>query len=232
MAISDRLREYLKLLMVHTFSHNELDTIALLFHLDPTKTTIKTRCGKYATEIPDDRFHELAEYVLNYEPLSGFYPANYFQLRHSFARALTMNGFIAEFDSTRAKYKVEPQGGLSPLDKQKKKVETLLTKRGFKEVQTDLDAAESHYHNGEYSQCLIMARKALEDLFSSMQGSKTEEERKKFLSRIQSKSARKLIKSIYGYGCKGHELSIPEYEAVFGYHLILSSIYFILILFK
>jgi hypothetical protein len=76
-----------------------------------------------------------------------------------------------------------------------------------------------------------MARKALEDLFSSM-GQRIGVDRKDFLSRINSESAKDLIKSIYGYCCKGHELNIPEYEAIYGYHLVVSSVYFILILFK
>jgi hypothetical protein len=65
-----------------------------------------------------------------------------------------------------------------------------------------------------------------------MTNAQTPEERKNFLDKIPSKSARALINSIYGYSCKGHELEIPEYEAIYGYHLVLSSIYFILILFK
>jgi len=218
--------------MEQTFGeHWELDKIALLFLLDPTKRFIKDRCYDFAHHVPDDRFHKLAEYVLNYEPPSGFY-GDLPQLRLSFARALIMNGFKTTYDSSRGLYKVYPSAGLEQLEEQKQEVETLLIKRGFKEVQTDLNAAETHYRNGNYAQCLTMTRKGLEDLFSSMSKAKTEEERKQFLSTIKSNSARDLIRSIYGYGCKGHELSIPEYEAVFGYHLILSSIYFILILFN
>jgi hypothetical protein len=61
---------------------------------------------------------------------------------------------------------------------------------------------------------------------------KTGVDKTNFLDSIKSKSAKDLIKEIYWYGCKGHELSIPEWEAIYGYHLIVSSIYFILLLFK
>lgn len=219
--------------MVQTFvNHWELDKIVLFYNLEPVKGYIKERCYHITHHIPEAQFPELSEYVLNYEPPSGIYADDLPKLRQSFARALIVNGFKTTYDSSRGLYKVNPSAGMEQLEEQKQEAETLLIKRGFKEVQTDLNAAETHYRNGDYAQCLTMARKGLEDLFSSMSKAKTEEERKQFLSTIKSGSARDLIRSIYGYGCKGHELSIPEYEAVFGYHLILSSIYFILILFN
>ena len=228
MTVSDRLRGYLNLLMNQTFGfHYELDKVALIFGLDPTRTTIKNRCHKYAYEIPDERFHELAEHVLNYEaPHHEF--SDLPQLREGFVRALRLEGFRISYNGT---YEVEPIIGLERMEEQKKETKTMLEKYDLNEVQTDLDAAEVHYVKGDYAQSLTMARKALEDLFSSM-GQRLGVDRKNFLSTIDSKSARDLIKSIYGYGCKGHELNIPEYEAIFGYHLIVSAIYFILILFK
>lgn len=233
MTASETLREYLRLLMGLTFfNHWELDKIALLFMLDPTKRFIKDRCSDFAHHIPEDRFHKLSEYTLNYESPTGVYADNILEMRLSYARALIMNGFKTSYDTSTGHYKVYPSAGMEQLEAQKQEVETLLIKRGFNEVQTDLNAAETHYRNGDNAQCLTMARKALEDLFSSMTKAETPEERQGFLTKIESKSAREIIKSIYGYGCKGHELSIPEYEAVFGYHLIVSSIYFILILFK
>lgn len=228
MTVSDRLRGYLNLLMNQTFGfHHELDKVALTFGLDPTRTTIRDRCHKYAYEIPDERFHELAEYVLNYEA-HHHELRDLPQLREGFVRALRLEGFRISYNGV---YEVEPNIGLERLEVQKKKTKTILEEYNLNEVQTDLDAAEAHYVKGDYAQSLTMARKALEDLFSSM-GQRIGVDRKNFLSAINSKSARDLIKSIYGYGCKSHELNIPEYEAIFGYHLIVSSIYFILMLFK
>ena len=232
MEIPHKLREYLRLLMVQTFGyHRELNELALTFVLDPLSDgTIKTRCRSFAKEIPDGRFHELAEYVLNWKAEYHTYVSERLnQQREGFARALRMHGF--KIDYIRGDWSIEPRFGPSRLEEQKKEVKTLLEQYGFNEVQTDLTSAEEHYINGNFSQSLMMARKALEDLFSSM-GKKIGVGRSSFLSSIESKSARDLIKSIYGYGCKGHELTIPEYEAIFGYHLIVSSIYFILILFK
>lgn len=58
MAISNRLRGYLDLLMKRTFGfHHELDKVALIFGLDPARTTIKDRCHKYPFEIPEEKFH-------------------------------------------------------------------------------------------------------------------------------------------------------------------------------
>ena len=228
MTVSDRIRGYLDLLMNQTFGfHHELDKIALTFGLDPTRTTIKGRCHRYAYEIPDERFHELAEYVLNYEA-HHYEFSDLPKLREGFVRALRLEGFRTGYNGV---YEVEPNIGLERLEVQKKETKTMLEEYDFNEVQTDLDAAEAHYVKGDYAQSLTMARKALEDLFSSM-GQRIGVDRKNFLSAINSGSARDLIKNIYGYGCKGHELNIPEYEAIFGYHLIVSSIYFILILFK
>lgn len=232
MGIRDRLREYLRLLMIQTFGyHYELNELALTFVLNPLSDgTIKTRCRSFAKEIPDGRFHELAEYVLNWRPNYNTYDSGRLhKQREGFARALRIYGF--KVDHSRRTWSVEPRFGPSRLEEQKKEVKTLLEQYGFNEVQTDLTSAEEHYINGDFSQSLMMGRKALEDLFSSM-GKKIGVDRSTFLSSIGSKSARDLIKSIYGYGCKGHELTIPEYEAIFGYHLIVSSIYFILILFK
>src|SRR5271157_1534352 len=228
MTISGKLKEYLNLLMQQTFGfHHELDKVALTFGLDPSKTTIKHRCQRFAREISDDKFHELAEYVLNFEAYSGEF-SDLPRLREGFVRALRLEGFRTSYNGV---YKVEQNIGLERLEVQKKEDKTILEEYGFKEVQTDLDAAEAHYVKGDYAQSLTMARKAMEDLFSSV-GQKIGVDRKDFLSRINSESAASLIRGIYGYACKGHELSIPEYEAIFGYHLIISSIYFILILFK
>lgn len=231
MAISERLKTYLSLLMIQSYGHNDLDRVALIFGLDPTRTTIKDRCTKYASEIPEDRFHELAQYVMNFETYTGWL-GELVDMRKGFARALLMDGFKVEKEPNKGYYIVNHQVGITELQTQKQETKTLLLERGFKGVQIDLDSADAHYLKGEYTQCLTMARKALEDLFTSMSNATTQEERNKFLSTIPSKSARDLIKSIYGYSCKGHELEIPEYEAIYGYHLILSSIYFILILFK
>jgi hypothetical protein len=149
-------------------------------------------------------------------------------LRNGFARILTMYGFKANHDG---KWHVEPQFEPERLEEQKLETKTLLKDFGFEEVQKDLDSAEEQYLKANYPQSLTMSRKALEDLFSSM-AKKIGVDRSQFLDSIESKSAKDLIKHIYGYGCKGHELSIPEWEAIYGYHLIMSSIYFILLLFK
>ena len=56
---------------------------------------------------------------------------------------------------------------------------------------------------------------------------------KEFLSRfVKSEIARELIRKIDWYACKGHEVEISEYEAVFGYHLVLSAIYYLVLLSK
>jgi hypothetical protein len=56
---------------------------------------------------------------------------------------------------------------------------------------------------------------------------------KDFLSKfVKSESARELIKKIDWYACKGHEVKISEPEAIFGYHLVLSAIYYLVLLFK
>jgi hypothetical protein len=56
---------------------------------------------------------------------------------------------------------------------------------------------------------------------------------KDFLSHyVESEHARELIKKIDQYACKGHEVEVPEYEAIFGYHLVISAIYHLLLLQK
>lgn len=227
--ISDNLRKYLYMLMVRTFSnHSDLDRLAIIFMLSPESGTIKSRCEKFVREIHDDKFHKLAEYVFNWNP-ERYYEEILKDEREGLARALRMYGFSVEFDGV--KYTIEPKFGPEILESQKQEARTLLEKFGFVEVQEDLNSAEEHYIKGNYPQSLTMSRKALEDLFSSM-SERIEADKSKFLSSIKSKSARSLIKEIYGYACKGHELSIPEYEAIYGYHLIVSTIYFILILFS
>jgi len=215
--------------MIQTFGyHHELDKIALTFVLSPTSGTIKSRCRSFVEDMPDERFHELAEYVLNWQPEYNTYVEVSHQQKEGFARALRMYGFKVDYDGN---WDVEQRFGPERLEIQKKEVKTLLEQYGFNEVQADLNSAEDHYIKGHFAQSLMMSRKALEDLFSSM-GKKIGVTRSNFLASIKSKTARDLIKNIYGYACKGHELSIPEYEAIYGYHLIVSSIYFILILFK
>jgi hypothetical protein len=214
--------------MIQTFGyHNELDRIALTFGLSPTHTTIKLRCSTYSREIPDARFHELSEYVLNQEP-EYLEDSVIKPLRNGFARILVMYGFKVNYDG---KWHVEPRFEPERLEEQKVETKTLLEDFGFEEIQEDLNSAEDHYLKGNYAQSLTMSRKALEDLCSSM-AKKIGVDRANFLDSIKSKSAKDLIKAIYAYGCKGHELSIPDWEAIYGYHLIVSSIYFILLLFK
>jgi hypothetical protein len=84
----------------------------LTFGLDPTKTTIKDRCHKYAHEIPDEKFHELAEYVLNYEAYHHEF-SDLPQLRGGFVRALRLEGFRTSYNGV---YKVEPNIGLERLE--------------------------------------------------------------------------------------------------------------------
>jgi hypothetical protein len=56
---------------------------------------------------------------------------------------------------------------------------------------------------------------------------------KDFLSRfVKSESARELIKKIGWYACKGHAIEISEHEAIFGYHLVVSAIYYLILLFR
>jgi len=58
-------------------------------------------------------------------------------------------------------------------------------------------------------------------------------EPKDFLTNyVKSEHARELIKKIDQYACKGHEVEVPEYEAIFGYHLVISAIYHLLLLQK
>jgi hypothetical protein len=63
-------------------------------------------------------------------------------------------------------------------------------------------------------------------------GEKIGVDRSSFLDSIKSANAKDLIKEIYGYGCKGREPSIPEREAIYGFHLTVSTNYFIMLLFK
>jgi hypothetical protein len=228
LAIDKKLQTYLSLLMQQVFGyHHELDKVALIFALDPTHTTIRLRCNKYSEEISEDRFQKLAEYVLNKES-EWLIDTEIEPLKKGFARILVMYGFKVTYDG---KWHVEPRFEPQRLEEQKIETKTLLKDFGFKEIQEDLDSAEDHYLKGNSAQSLIMSRKALEDLFASM-AMRIGVDRSNFLDSLNSKSAKELIKEIYAYGCKGHELSIPEWEAVFGYHLIVSSIYFILLIFK
>jgi hypothetical protein len=91
--------------------------------------------------------------------------AIYLSLERFFVRALRLEGFRTSYDGA---YEVEPITGLERLEAQKKETKTLLAEYNLDEVQIDLDAAEAHYVKGDYAQSLIMARKALGDLFSSM----------------------------------------------------------------
>jgi nitrate reductase gamma subunit len=58
-------------------------------------------------------------------------------------------------------------------------------------------------------------------------------ERGTFLSElVESDSNVELLKKIYAFSCKSHKPEIEQSEAIFGYHLVLSTIYFLLLLYK
>jgi len=228
------LRSYLAILIDNLFdSHRELDSLALLFLLDPHKgLSIRERSDRYAYEVSDEDFHKLATYVLNKKTLSSIPEVG--ELKNSFVRALKMHGYnvkeIKTWEGT--KWEVEPSFSPERMEKTKEEVKTLLEQLGLHKVQESLNLAEELYIKGEFAKSLWNARKALEDLFkliSTRMGIDSED----FLSRfVKSESARGLIRRIDWYACKGHEVEISEHEAIFGYHLVLSAIYYLVLLFK
>jgi hypothetical protein len=114
----------------------------------------------------------------------------------------------------------------------KEEVKALLEQLGLYEVQEGLNLAEELYIKGEFAKSLWNARKALEDLFKLI-AARIGIDSKDFLSKfVKSRSARELIRKIYWYACKGHEVEISEHEAIFGYHLVLSAIYYLILLFR
>ncbi|MEM2112283.1 MAG: hypothetical protein QXX08_10490 [Candidatus Bathyarchaeia archaeon] len=233
MQISEKLRFYLSVLMQDTFAyHRDLDDIALHFNLSPGQGSIKDRCRQFANEIPDEAFHELATYVLN-STLPSFDPFAEKRLetkKLSFARALMLHGF--DVTHSNGSWIVQPKFGPERLEETRKEVKTFLENLGFTEIQKSLDIAEEQFINESYSQSLWNARKALEDLFIKI-AEKLKIQPKEFLSNfVKSESSRELIKKIDWYACKGHAVELSESEAIFGYHLMLSAIYYLLLLFK
>jgi hypothetical protein len=218
--------------MENTFNWNrELNELALHFLLSPGGGSIKDRCHLYAKEVSEDRFHELAEYVLNESLEDRFPPSdNLPQIRDSFVRALMMNGYEVDNDSGR--FLVQPRFSPDRLQETKKESATLLKQMGFGAIQGSLDIAEQQYIKGEFAKSLWNSRKALEDL-EKLLADKLGIEQKDFLNRyISSELARDIIRKIDYYACKGHEVEVPEYEAIFGYHLVISAIYHLLLLQK
>lgn len=232
MPASKNLRFYLGILMENTFNwHRELNELALHFLLSPRDGSIKDRCHLYAEEISDDRFHELAKYVLN-ESLEDRYPPNERlpQIRDSFVRALMISGY--EVDAQGGVFQVQPKFSPDRLQEAKEESATLLKQMGFGAIQGSLDIAEQQYIKGEFAKSLWNSRKALEDLMKLL-ADKFGIEQKDFLNRyISSELARDIIKKIDYYACKGHEVEVPEYEAIFGYHPVISAIYHLLLLQK
>lgn len=232
MPVSENLRFYLAILMENTFDyHRKLNELALHFLLSQGEGSIKDRCHLYATEISDDHFHELAGYVLN-ESLEDRYPPNERlpQIRSSFMRALMMNGY--EVDNQSGVFQVRPRFSPDRLQETKDESATLLKQMGFGAIQGSLDIAEQQYIKGEFAKSLWNSRKALEDLMKLL-ADKSGIEQKDFLGKyVKSGLSREIIRKIDYYACKGHEVELPEYEAIFGYHLVISAIYHLLLLQK
>jgi hypothetical protein len=234
--VPELLRSYLAILISNLFnSHQQLDLLALQFLLDPHQgLTIRERSNRYAYEISDEDFHKLATYVLNKEILSPvLYPASN-ELKNSFVRALKMHGYnVKEIETCEGtKWEVEPSFSPERIEKTKEEVKTLLEQLGLDEVQEGLNLAEELYIKGEFAKSLWNARKALEDLFQLI-STRMGIDNKEFLSRfVKSDSAIEVIKKIDWYACKGHAVEISEHEAIFGYHLVLSTIYYLVSLFK
>jgi len=230
--VSENLRFYLAILMENTFDyHRRLNELALHFLLSQGEGSIKDRCHLYATEISDEQFHELAEYVLN-ETLEDRFPPNerLDQIRTSFVRALTVNGY--QVYAQEGLFQVMSRFSPDRMQETKEESATLLNEMGFGAVQGSLDVAEQLYVKGEFAKSLWNSRKALEDLVKLL-AKKLNIEPKDFLSHyVESEHARELIKKIDQYACKGHEVEVPEYEAIFGYHLVISAIYHLLLLQK
>lgn len=230
MKVDERLRFYLYVLMQNTFQwHKDLGDLALRFLLGPGKGSIRDRCHHFAYGVEDEHFHELSSYVLNYD-FDSLLSDN--EKRMLFVRALKMFGFEAGYDKVKGVWYVQPKFGPETLEEEKEEVKTLLEKLGFDSVQRSLNIAEEQYIKGAYAQSLWNSRKALENLFISL-SNKSGIDSKDFLSKfVKSKSARDLIKKIDGYACKGHATKLPEHEAIFGYHLVISAIYYLLLLFS
>jgi hypothetical protein len=218
--------------MENTFNWNrELNELALHFALSEVVGSIKDRSHSYAKEISDDRFHELAEYVLNESFEDRLLPNRRLRrIRDSFVRALMMNGYDVRTQNDT--FQVKPRFSPDHLQKTKEESATLLKQMGFEKVQGSLDIAEQQYVEGEFAKSLWNSRKALEDLMKLL-ADKLGVEQKDFLNKyISSDLAREIIKKIDYYACKGHEVQIPEYEAIFGYNLVISAIYHLLLLQK
>jgi hypothetical protein len=212
------------------FTHKQLDDLALHFLLGPGQGSVSDRVSQYASEISDEDFPALIEYVLNFT-LSEYllWDEDIDEIRSSFIRAMRVNGFeVKRIDSSR--YQVEPKFSPNRIQETKEEARTLLKKLDFGAVQGSLDVAETLYVKGEYAKSLWNSRKALEDLMRLI-SQRLDIDQKEFLARyVESRSARELISKINDYACKGHETEIPEYEAIFGYHLVISAIYHLLLL--
>jgi len=164
MTVSSNLRFYLAILMENTFVyHRQLNELALHFLLSQGEGSIKDRCHLYATEISDEQFHELAEYVLN-ETLEDRFPPNerLDQIRTSFVRALTVNGY--QVYAQEGLFQVRSRFSPDRMQETKEESATLLNEMGFGAVQGSLDVAEQLYVKGEFAKSLWNSRKALEDL--------------------------------------------------------------------
>lgn len=232
MPTSQNLRFYLAIFMENTFSWNrELNELALQFLLGRGEGSVKDRCHLYAKEISDDQFHALAEYVLN-ESLEDRYPPNerLGQIRNNFVRALTVNGF--EVDGQGGVFQVKPRFSPARLQEAKEESATLLKAMGLGTIQGSLDIAEQQYIKGEFAKSLWNSRKALEDLMKLL-AEKSGFEQKDFLAKyVKSDLGREILRKIDHYACKGHEVEAHEYEAIFGYHLVISAIYHLILLQK
>jgi hypothetical protein len=139
-----------------------------------------------------------------------------------------VNGY--EVDAQSGIFQVQPRFSPDRLQETKEEAATLLKKRGFGAIQGSLDIAEQQFIKGEFAKSLWNSRKALEDLMKLL-ADKAGIEQKDFLNKyVESELAREIIRKIDYYACKGHEVELPEYEAIFGYHLVISAIYHLLLL--
>jgi hypothetical protein len=233
------LRAYLAILIQRLFTlHADLDCLALTFLLEPykklndRKLSVRERGEKFAYEVSDEDFHKLATHVLNKEAL--YYTPEVDEMKESFVRALKMYGYnVKEIEKGGGvRWEVEPNFSPGRMEETKEEVKALLEQLGLHEVQEGLNLAEELYIKGEFAKSLWNARKALEDLFKLI-AARIGIDSKDFLSKfVKSESARELIRKIDWYACKGHEVEISEHEAIFGYHLVLSAIYYLILLFR
>lgn len=199
-----------------------LDSFSLEFHLGPHGGDDRERSFAYANRVPEERFHEAAEYVMNQEFLDEV------DDEKAFRRALRLEGFIVQRDKNKARYTVTPGIASEMLKPAETEVRSILDQLGFQAVKKDLKLAMDTYSSGDFPQSLVMMKKAFEDT-TDLIAQQTNSDRATILSKVlQSEPAIELAKKFYWFSNLSHKSKLSDDEAILGYNAGVAVIHHII----